>query len=249
MKIEEKIKDNFLYSKNLNLFKLLYFFFQYLKNKFYPRIIYSNWGADMIVLNIFKKKKDGVYIDVGCHHPFINNNTYILHKKGWRGINVDLDYNSIDMFNFFRPKDNNIKMALSDKKDKANLYFFHNRAAKNTISKKNSKGAKLIKRIQTNTLDNIIKESDLKINEIDFLSIDVEGNELKVLKGLNFKKYKPKVVMIEFINPKSKEFYNNSISQITNSEIYKFMIRKKYKFVNWVQDDLIFIKNNTKSIK
>ena len=249
MKIEEKIKDNFLYSKNLNLFKLLYFFFQYLKNKFYPRIIYSNWGADMIVLNIFKKKKDGVYIDVGCHHPFINNNTYFLHKKGWRGINLDLDYNSIDMFNFFRPKDNNIKMALSDKKDKANLYFFHNRAAKNTISKKNSKGAKLIKSIQTNTLDNIIKESDLKINEIDFLSIDVEGNELKVLKGLDFKKYKPKVVMIEFINPKSKEFYDNSISQITNSEIYKFMIRKKYKFVNWVQDDLIFIKNNTKSIK
>ena len=108
------------------------------------------------------------------------------------------------MFNFFRPKDNNIKVALSDKKDKANLYFFHNRAAKNTISKKNSKGAKLIKSIQTNTVDNIIKESDLKINEIDFLSIDVEGNELKVLKGLNFKKYMPKVVMIEFTIKKQR---------------------------------------------
>ena len=39
MKIEEKIKNNFLYSKNLNLFKLLYFFFQYIKSKLYPILI------------------------------------------------------------------------------------------------------------------------------------------------------------------------------------------------------------------
>ena len=49
MKIEEKIKSKFLYSKNLNLFKILYFSFQYLKSKFMPRIINSNWGIDLIV--------------------------------------------------------------------------------------------------------------------------------------------------------------------------------------------------------
>ena len=71
-----------------------------------------------------KGKEKGIYIDVGCHHPFINNNTCVLYKKGWRGINVDLDFNSIDMFNYFRPNDNNIEIALSNKKGQSDLYFF-----------------------------------------------------------------------------------------------------------------------------
>ena len=194
MKIEEKIKNKFLYSKGLNFFKFFYFCFQYLKSKIKPRIINANWGLDLIISNILKKQKKGIYIDVGCHHPLINNNTYILYKNGWKGINVDLDFNSIDMFNYFRPKDDNIISALSNKKGQGDLYFFHNRAAKNTISKSRGKGAKLIKKIQINTLNNIIKNSKFNVKDIDFLSIDVEGNELNVLKGLDFKKYRPKII-------------------------------------------------------
>ncbi len=244
MKIEEKIKDKFLYSKGLNFFKFFYFCFQYLKSKIKPRIINANWGLDLIISNILKKQKKGIYIDVGCHHPLINNNTYLLHKKGWKGINVDLDFSSIEMFKYFRPSDDNRNIALSNKKGSAKLYFFHNRAAKNTISKKTGKGAKLITNINTDTLDNLIKSSKLKINQIDLLSVDVEGNELNVLKGLNFKKYKPKVIILEFIDPKNKEFYQQKISNILNSKLYKFMKNKGYKLVNWVYDDLVFVPKN-----
>ena len=125
MKIEEKIKKKYLYSENKNLPKLIYFLFQFLKFKFKPRLLYSNWGVDLLVKDILKKGKEkGIYIDVGCHHPFINNNTYVLYKKGWRGINVDLDFNSIDMFNYFRPNDNNIEIALSNKKVNQTFIFF-----------------------------------------------------------------------------------------------------------------------------
>ena len=63
MKLEEKIKDKYLYSYGLNIFKFLYFNFQYLKAKFKPRIINANWALDLIVDNIFRKKKGGIYID------------------------------------------------------------------------------------------------------------------------------------------------------------------------------------------
>ena len=86
MKIEEKLKYKYLYSKGLNIFKILYFNIQFLKSKIKPRIIKSNWGLDLIIANIFRNKKEGIYIDVGCHHPLINNNTFLLHKKGWKGI-------------------------------------------------------------------------------------------------------------------------------------------------------------------
>ena len=249
MKIEEKIKKKFLYTEGFNFFKFLYFFFQYLKSKIKPRIINANWGLDLIVSNILKKQKKGIYIDVGCHHPLINNNTYLLYKKGWKGINIDLDYSSIEMFNYFRPSDDNRKIAISRKRGVAKLYFFHNRAAKNTLSKKSGSGAKLITKIKTDTLDNIIKSSKIKIKQIDLLSIDVEGNELNVLKGLNFRKYRPKVILLEFINPKNNEFYQQEISNIINSRLYKFMKRKKYKLVNWVYDDLVFVPMNLSNKK
>tara|TARA_Y100000816_G_scaffold237387_1_gene183344 strand:+ start:2386 stop:3135 length:750 start_codon:yes stop_codon:yes gene_type:complete len=241
MKIEEKLKAKYLYSSKLNLFKIIYFFYQFIKFKFKPRIINSNWGLDVIICDIFKNKDNGIYVDVGCHHPFINNNTYLLHKKGWKGLNVDLDFSSINMFNYFRPNDDNKQAAVSNKKDTVKFYFFHNRAPKNTISKKSGKGAKLIKNIETTNLNNILKDSKLNIQQIDFLSIDVEGNEINVLKGLDFKKYKPKVVALEFLDPKKKEFYFHNIKNIEKSEIYKFMKKHKYKLVNWIHDDLLFI--------
>ena len=191
-----------------------------------------------------KNKKKGIYVDVGCHHPLINSNTYLLYKKGWRGINIDLDFNSIDMFNHFRPDDYNELKAVSNIKGFTKFYFFHNRAPKNTISKKSGAGAKLVKKIETDTLDNIIKKSKFPIKKIDFLSIDVEGNELNVLKGLNFKKYKPRVVVLEFIDPSIKEFYDHKIENIINSKIYKFMKNRNYKLINWIHDDLVFISKN-----
>ena len=249
MKIEEKLKKRFLYSEKKNLLKLLYFFFQFLKFKWKPRTLYSNWGIDLLIKDILKNQKEkGIYIDVGCHHPLINNNTYILYKRGWKGINVDLDFNSIDMFNYFRPKDHNIQIALSNKIGFTDLYFFHNRSAKNTITKSRGKGAKSIKRVKTDTLNNIVKNSKINTKKIDFLSIDVEGNELNVLKGLNFKKYRPKIISIEFIKPNIKEFYQHDIKNIFKSDIYKFMISKKYKLVNWIHDDLIFISKTSKMI-
>ena len=214
-----------------------------------PRTLYSNWGIDLLIKDILKNQKEkGIYIDVGSHHPLINNNTYILYKRGWKGINVDLDFNSIDMFNYFRPEDHNIQIALSNKISFTDLYFFHNRAAKNTITKSRGKGAKSIKRVKTDTLNNIIKNSKINTKKIDFLSIDVEGNELNVLKGLNFKNYRPKIISIEFIKPNIKEFYQHDIKNIFKSDIYKFMISKKYKLVNWIHDDLIFISKMSKMI-
>ena len=244
MKIEEKIKEKFLYSKGINLFKFLYFNFQFLKSKIRPRIINANWGLDIIINSIFRNKEKGTYVDVGCHHPLINNNTHILYKRGWSGINIDLDFSSIEMFNYFRPKDDNHNVALSNKKGVSNLYFFHNRAPKNTLDVKSGRGAKSIKKINTDILDNILNNSKLKVNEIDFLSIDVEGNELSVLKGLNFNKYKPKVVVIELIDKNVKYFYQQKIAIILKSNIYKFMIKKNYKLANWIHDDLIFVSNH-----
>ena len=246
MKLDEKIKNFYLYKKKINFFKILYFFYQYVKSmKFLKkRIFYSNWGIDMMADDFFKKQKNGFFIDVGCHQPFLNNNTYTLYKKGWRGINIDLDFGSIDMFNFFRKEDTNIQVAISNSVEEKNLYFFHNKSAINTLSFKEGSKAKEVKKVTTSTLNKIIENSIYKNREIDFLSIDVEGHEIEVLKGLDFNKYKPKLVVLEFIDHEIKEFYYQKINNILKSQLNKFMENQNYKLVNWIHDDLVYVPNN-----
>ena len=241
MRFEETIKNKFLYSKNKNIFKYIYFYVQYFKSKIKLKKSYSNWGIDMMADFIFREKNKGVFIDIGCHHPMINNNTYPLYKRGWNGINIDIDYSAIDSFNFLRSKDTNIEIAVSDTIGNSDLFFYHNRAAKNTLSKEKGLDAKQIRSIKTTTLNKIIQESIYKDQKINFLTIDVEGFELNVLRGFDFKKYKPELVVVELIQGGMTEFFHQNITNIQNSDIYLYMIKQDYKLVNWIHDDLIFV--------
>ena len=245
MKFEEKIKNKFLYTEKLNFIKIIYFFFQYIKSKIKLKKSYSNWGIDMMSDHFFIKQDKGIYIDIGCHHPFLNNNTYLLYKRGWSGINIDIDFSSIDIFNFFRSDDVNLEIGVSNTKGETDLQFFHNRAAKNTLSKELGSEAKNIKKIKTNTLNNIIENSKFAEKKINFLSIDVEGYELKVLQGFDLKKYKPDLIVLEFIQPNIKEFSQQEINLVIESELYKHMIKNDYKLINWIHADLVFVPNNS----
>ena len=247
IKIDKKLKEYFL-SKSNNPIKYLYFFFNKILSNLSFKRSYSQGSMDLVLKSIFNNKQNGVYIDVGCQHPIKNNNTYLLFKKGWTGINIDLDRVNIDLFNYNRPNDFNFNIAISDKIEELDLYYYHQKSPINTLDvnvskKQGSKIEKTIK-IQTNTLTNIINKTT--INDIDVLSIDVEGFELKVLKGLDFNKFKPKIIITEFLDLTSKKWeipYNN-LNNILNSELYKFIVSKDYKLVNWVNGDLVFVSSN-----
>ena len=242
MRIEEKLKKKYLYSNKFNFFKLIYFFSHIVKSYFRKKTIYSNWSIDLAVDFFFRNKNKGRYIDIGCHLPLINNNTYLLYKRGWSGINIDLDYSVIDAFNFLRKKDTNIQACVSNKNEEKKLFFFHERSAKNTLNDDRGHGAKKVIKIKTQTLNDIILQTPYFNKEIDFLSIDVEGSELDVLKGFDLDIYKPKIIVTEFIPLNAQEYYEVSIDQIVNSEIYKYLFEKNYKLINWIHDDLIFMR-------
>ena len=64
---------------------------------------------------------------------------------------------------------------------------------------------------------------------------------MNVLKGFDLKKYKPTLIMLEFIIPTTKEFYQNNIQIILSSDIYKHLTDNNYKLINWNHDDLLFM--------
>jgi len=223
-----------------------------LKKKFRSKKESYSFGTiDILVNYFFKNKHDGFYVDVGCQNPISNNNTYLLYKnKNWNGMNIDLDQKNIDLFNLVRKRDLNIKAAVSSGNFKKKIYFYHSKSAINTLEKKisnfqNAKVKKIID-VDTVTLNQLLFKNNIK--KIDFLSVDVEGHEINVLNGFNIKKYSPQLVVIEYLDLKMKkfEFYNNSIKNILDSDIYKYFIKNNYSLINWNHGDLVFVNNKIK---
>ena len=84
------------------------------------------------------------------------------------------------------------------------MFFFHNRSAINTLNPIRGKNAKEVKKIKIDTLNNLINKTKFANSKIDFLTIDVEGYEMNVLKGFDIKKYSPDLIVIEFMDLENK---------------------------------------------
>ena len=205
----------------------------YLKNKyFFRRKSYAMDGEDIAIDLFNKKKNNGFYVDVGAHHPIQRNNTHLLFKKGWEGINIDVNQFSIDLFNFLRPNDLNLQVAISDKEGDISFFYQKKFSQLNTTDKKiaeeNFQGKFHEKKVKCQTIKNILDNSKYKDKKIDFLNIDVEGAEMKVLETLNFKIYDPSLICIEILGYRDLSSEKREI-EIKNDKIYKFLVYKGYK--------------------
>lgn len=223
-----------------------------LKNKFieinnnyfdgYALKSYSQEGEDMILRRLFEKQRTGFYVDVGAHHPKRFSNTYFFYKQGWHGINIDAMPGSMKLFEKIRPRDINIEKPISEKKQILTYYAF-NEPALNGFSKelseeRNGKENYFIEftqDIETATLEEILENNLPKNQDIDFLSIDVEGLDFMVLQSNNFQKYKPKVILIEILG--------SSLSDIQNNEISKYLKNFNYSIYAKAVNTIIFIKD------
>jgi len=211
----------------------------------YAKFAYSQEGEDLLLNRLLNKKKKGIYVDIGAHHPTKISNTYFFYKTGWRGINIDAMPRIMNEFNRIRPNDFNIEAAISNS-DKILDFYEFNAPEFNTFSKEImektliNNSIRLIKKhsIQTQKLSKVLDEVSNKIDlsTIDFMSIDVEGLDLEVLKSNNWEKYHPNFILAELHNQKISDLNTNKINNFLASKGYE-LICKTYN--TW------FFKSNT----
>ena len=203
---------------------------KYLFKENYEQLSYSQCGEDLIVSFIFNdlRIKNPSYIDIGAHHPFKYNNTALLYAKGSRGINVEpniLFYKKIEKN---RKKDLNLNIGI-DSESGTRMYYHINHSTLNTFSFDvasgyTSEGNFKIEKsesIEVRSL-NYIFEKYFDDMCPDFMSIDIEGNELEVLKTLDFDNYYPKVICVETIS------FSTKGQGIKNEELMDFIKSKGY---------------------
>ena len=221
---------------NLNLFKTLPFkvalgvyLLSLIRRVFRipASFIYSHGGEDFIASHYLRYHfglERGTYVDVGCHDALRYSNTFDLYKIGWRGICIDANKDLIAKFKSVRKEDICVVAAVSDTEREA-VFHKSTEEAVSTIDEERliewkrewefrpEDEEKVITRTLTSILDEHLQ------GEVDFLNVDVEGHDLQVIKGLDFEKYQPKVIVIEIHDRANIE--ENPIYQHLTSLGYK----------------------------
>ena len=221
-------------------YKIYLYYNLYIRHKgFLRRERYSQWGEDQYITQFFKEKEKGIYLDIGCFNPFMYSNTCLLYRRGWKGINIDINPTSIDLFNIARKRDKNICAAISNNNQLAEFYFDHLLSPVNTLSKefsdlsyKNISRNKYIKKsIQKFTFDKLIEKFNLKIPNIDLLNVDAEAHDFEVLEGFDFDKYKPKIICVEL--------YDSNL-ELKEKKFKDYLASFKYSLIKKIGPNGIF---------
>jgi len=203
---------------------------------------YSQWQQDKILNeNIFKGKKNGVFVDIGAHDGISGSNSYFFEKElGWTGLCVEpilerycdlvknrscicmncCVYSKNCLISFFQNK--GYTEMLSGIFDSYDL-----RHMNRIITEQKAFGGETIQvKKPAYTLSDLLKINN--ISRVDYLSIDTEGSEYDILLGLDFKQYPVHVIDVECNYPDTfgkidkllTENGFNNFSQIEGDRVY-----------------------------
>ncbi len=168
---------------------------------------YAQFYEDYILAYVFKDQKSGFYVDVGANDPDKSSVTKYFYQAGWRGINIEPIPELVEKLNKARPEDTNKGVAISDRPGQLTFYKGVNASGLSTLSAKiaashRAKGFEFTTiKIPVTTLNAVLDEHARDKPEITFLNVDVEGFEKQVLSSVDFKRYRPRVIMAESTAP------------------------------------------------
>lgn len=153
-------------------------------NEIYRNHSWSQDGEDIWLQERFRDR-NGFYVDVGALHPFRFSNTAWAYDQGWKGINIEPNLDCFRLFEMLRPNDININCGISDEEGELTYYCFEEPALNGFyIDAHTDFPIREERHIKVRRLADILHEHNVK--KVDFLDIDVEGLEMKVLNSIDF---------------------------------------------------------------
>ncbi len=219
--------------------KLISSFVSHEKNSF------SQSGEDRIVKFIFEVLgiSKPTYLDIGAHHPTIINNTYLFYLLGGKGVLVDPNPKWCGIVHNIRPRDVFLNVGVSGLPKKQVPFYIMDSDTLSTFSKEEAERMVCeddheivsVQYVDILTPFEIITE--YLLGDVDFVSVDVEGLEIDILKSLDFDKIRPKVFCIETIS------YSKTGKGTKNTEIIEFMNNNAYLTYADTYVNTIFVDN------
>ena len=167
-------------------------------------ISYAQNFEDVILNRVFGMRDTGFYIDIGAMDPMDGSVTKAFYDAGWRGINVEPDLRFYEKLVAERARDINISLAVGETSEIKSLYLFEaqgistfNPAFRDYFATKGFSWVEVP--CHLTTLADICREHIS--SPIDFLKIDAEGWEGPILRGADWRNFRPVVLVIEATEP------------------------------------------------
>jgi FkbM family methyltransferase len=170
-------------------------------------VSYAQNFEDVLLRRAFFGQDRGFYIDVGAADPYYDSVTQWFYDHGWSGINIDPVRAFYDRLVSCRPRDTNILAAVGRKREYSSFFEVENLSLstcdESVAMMAKGLGYSMIKReTEVRTLRDIFDE--FRPASIDFLKIDAEGWEAEIIAGADWKRYRPRVVIIEATEPNTQ---------------------------------------------
>jgi FkbM family methyltransferase len=208
----------------------------------YAQKSYSQQGEDITIMRLLENKPKGFFVDIGAFHPIKYSNTYTFYKKGWRGINIEPNPDARQDFLKYRAHDINLNIAIGNSSERLSYYKF-NVPAVNSFSLEHVDKwkqvpdfyVKEVLDIQTQRLQDVLKEHLPDHQIIDFMSIDVENFDLEVLKSNDWDLYRPFLLLVE------EDILQ--LDSFTESPIVTYLQTKNYALISVCNGTLFFRDN------
>jgi FkbM family methyltransferase len=175
---------------------------------FQGQMSYAQAGEDMIVNYILGHLQidDKSYLDIGAYDPVYLSNTYLFYQQGHRGVLIEPNITMCEKLRAVRPRDTVLEAGIgADKPGMADFYVmshpswstFDRAEAESRIKATGGKAAiKEVRKVPLLDVNQIMVQH-FAAHAPAFLSIDVEGWELRILKSIDFKRFRPKVICVE----------------------------------------------------
>ena len=198
----------------------------------------------MILHSLFQFRSHGFYVDIGAHHPVRHSNTYSFYQRGWRGINIDAMPGSMEAFARVRPGDVNLELGVAQTRARLTYYRFKEPAV-NAFCLTEDRIAELTAsfgfletlEIEAVPLAEILREHLPRGRHIDFLSVDVEGLDLAVLRSNDWQAYRPTIVLAEDLSA-------FTLGKVLRSPITAFLEKQGYDACAKMHHTILYIERD-----
>ncbi len=170
-------------------------------------ISYAQQGEDVLLNRLFPPDYVGFYVDIGASHPVNCSVTKHFYDRGWSGINVE-PAAVFELLRQRRPRDINLNVGVSQLPGRAMLFDYPDAPGNATLSPAVAKDNERFpctcvpREVEIITLAQLC-ERHVKERTIDFMSIDVENHEAEVIGGGDWRRFRPRVLVVEATFPHS----------------------------------------------
>jgi FkbM family methyltransferase len=183
---------------------------------------YAQYGEDIILARIFGDLAKGVAVEAGAFDGKAGSNSAHFDDIGWQCILVEPNPSLATRIRQTRPNALLYECAVGAREGEVTLHVPLGAETLASVSDGSIQADRMARStaeiasitVRETTLDTIL--SDSGIERLDFITIDVEGHELEVLKGFSLDRWKPRILIIE----------DNSSG--TNDEVLNYLQQRNY---------------------